>query len=298
METDIEAYKPWEWDALLRPNWRFLDARRLATGEEPVWSAGDPAIVDCAEYLRATGISEAAPRAKKCWSAIRAAHALAQEDSPRRWEVEARLLAGQSAAEIRAKCGLPPAVVNWYERLFFNVRPRLGARMWITNIVIGPGIHRGFQDHEVGRLWAAFGYHGGHIVLDAFVGAFRAAWRPGEPATVSIYLRPDAGIDPRIQANVASLVLPHFGPAGEVWIKVHLQLMKASAAREGQRAVLWERARAWLIQCARARLTGKPLPKQRSLPKASDVTNRSPKSADRLEGDNREAAERQDSAGK
>ena len=116
---------------------------------------------------------------------------------------------------------------------------------------IGTGIHDdGFADHEVRALWAALGYHDGPVALDAFIDAFHAAWRPGEPATLSVYLRPDNGVDPRIKAGVASQVLPHYGAAGKAWCEIRLQQMEADAAADpDRRALLREQARDYLIAC-------------------------------------------------
>jgi hypothetical protein len=119
--------KPWEWDPFLPPDWRFQDARRLAGGEEAEWPADDPAIVACAEYCRVMNAAEddtERAAVKRHWSAIAAAHEIAGKNDPRRWELEARLLARQTDGEISVRCGLPPEVISRYEELFFNVRGR------------------------------------------------------------------------------------------------------------------------------------------------------------------------------
>ena len=182
--------------------------------------------------------------------------------------MEARLLAGQSDDQISARCARLPDVISQYEELFFNVRPRLRAWAWVCNEVIGPGLQNGFADRQVGPLWMAFAYHGGPLVLDALLDAFHVAWRPGEPATLSVYLRPNAGITPQIQAAVAAAILPRFGPSAEAWLELRLLLSEADAAGdEDRRALLRERARAHLVRCARAHLAGAPLPRARRWPR-------------------------------
>jgi hypothetical protein len=284
MDATIQDFRRWEWDCFLPPNWRFEDAQRLAAGEEPQWSSDDPAIVECAAYLEAVAAAhdeqeQAAVRHR--WPWLAAAHEIAQQDGPRRWEVEARLLAGQTDEAIGARCALPPETLSWYEQVFFNVRPRHHARMWVCNQVIGPGIQHGFSDDEVGPLWAAFAYFGGPIVLNALVDAFRVVWRAGEPVTLSSYLQPGMGIDPRLQAVVASSVLPHSGRAGEAWERIRCQLQEADAAEDQDRgAFLRERAREWLIRCARAYLAGKPLPRPRRRPQPATDRDGSATGAD------------------
>jgi hypothetical protein len=264
MVATDQDYRRWEWDPFLPTNWRYQDACRLTRGERGKWSSVDLAIVECAAYLRAVteGHDEQAVRHR--WPWLAAAHEIAEQDNPRRWELESRVLANQPVNEISARCGLLPEVIGTYEALFFDVRARLGAGIWITSTVIGDGLQRGFADHEVGPLWRALAYFGGPLILDALLDAFHAARRPDEPLTLSIYLRPDSGIDPGIQANVASLVLPHYGPAGRAWMAFHLLLIEADATHDqDRRALLRERARDGLISSARACLAGKPLPRFR-----------------------------------
>jgi hypothetical protein len=230
IKNGLEDFQPAAWDASLPPSWRYEDARRLAGGEEAEWPADDPAIVACAEYCRAMNAAEddtEKAAVKRHWSTIAAAHEIAGQNDPRRWELEARLLARQTDDEISVRCGLPPEVVFCYEELFFNVRCRLEAWGWICNQVIGPGLQNRFADHEVGPLWLAFAYHGGPLVLDALLGAFHAAWRSGEPAILSTYLRPNTGITPQIQAAVAAAILPRFGPRAEAWLELRLLLWDA-----------------------------------------------------------------------
>jgi hypothetical protein len=259
MDAKGDEFRAWEWDPHLPVDWRARDAERIIAGETTKWADhDDPHVAKYVEYLRllADGSGElaAAP-----WPAIGIAREIAEHDDIRQWELKARLLTGRGDGEIADQCKLSGDTVSWYERIFFSVRDHLHARTYIANRVIGSGTHYGFGDHEVGLVWMTLGFFGGTVVLDAFLGAFHAVWRPWEPATVSVYLRPNSGIDPRIQVNVASLVLPHFGPAGEAWTVINLQLAEADAVEDqDRRALLRERAREALIRCAEAFLAGKP----------------------------------------
>ena len=262
-------------DPFLMPDWRRQTAQRLVDGEELEWSSNDPAILKCAAYLRSItdGSSGQEQAGATCdWSAIHAAHAIAQQGGLRRFELQSRVLADQPVAEIADRIGMSPADVGWFESLFFDVRVRLGAEMWIQTQVIGEGLWYGFQDAEIGSLWASCGYYGGASVLDAVIGAFHSARQPGEPATLGIYLRADSGIDPRIQSVVAGTILPPFGPGSEAWQGLHNLLLEAAAADDlDRRALLRERARDWVIRCAQAHVTGKPLPRPRGRPHRPDA---------------------------
>ncbi len=229
MEAIAGEFEASEWDPFLVPAWRHEDAQRLAAGEQPKWSANDPAIVDCAAYLGA--VADAHDEQKQAavrhqWPWLAAAHAIAEQDDPRRWEVEARLLTGQTDADIGARCGLPPDVVKCYETVFFSVRSRLGARMWVCNQVIGDGPRRGFRDDELGLLWAAFGYHGGVPVLDALVNAFYATWRPTEPATIEIYFRDECPASLKMKAVIAAYSVPSNVRTAMKFTTLHRRLQK------------------------------------------------------------------------
>jgi hypothetical protein len=112
-------------------------------------------------------------------------------------------------------------------------------------------------------------YFGGVNILDLLLAAFYANWKPGEPATLGVYLRPEAKIDTRVQAIVATYALPVCQATSQMWFEVHLQLMQAEAARDrDRRAALMEPMRQYMIRCARRWLNGEPLPKIRRKPRA------------------------------
>lgn len=92
-----------------------------------------------------------------------------QEGSIQRWSLEARLLTNESDDDIADKIGCTPTIIEWYERLFFNVREKLRARDYIMTTVIGPAVHTGMTDRDYDILWKVFGYIYGPIVLDAFM---------------------------------------------------------------------------------------------------------------------------------
>ena len=257
-------YQAWEWDPFVPVDWRARDAGSLIAGEATEWAdADDPYVAAYAEYLRSLAAADVEPTQAAVaaqGAAIRTAHELAARDDPLEWEIRARLLAGETDAEIGGRCTLPPDTIAWYEHVFFAVRASRKAEKYLLSHAVGNGIHRGFLDREIGSFWAWIALGGGSSVLNIVIETFHAARQPGEPAALSIYLRP--GITPNLQALVASMILPYYGRAGEAWRQFHLQLMEADAADDqDRRALLRERARDWLIRCARNYLAGKPLPR-------------------------------------
>jgi hypothetical protein len=92
----------------------------------------------------------------------------------RRDELEARLLAGQGDDVIAAKLGLSPAGVDAYGLLFFEVRPRRHASLYVAMVVLGG--HRvlnSLKATDHGLLLKVLGYRLGGLVVDALLDYFR-----------------------------------------------------------------------------------------------------------------------------
>jgi hypothetical protein len=239
-------------------DWRSRDAENIVTGHVTEWADDDDQWVACyAKYLRSLDSGS-----QPAHVAVHQARQLTEQDGPVLWEVRARLLAGQTDAEIGARCALPSEVITWYESLFFAVRAHTEATKYLLSRTVGDGLYRGFREGEVGEFWAWAALAGGPVVVNVLVDALRAARKPGDPPVLSIYLRP--GIAPQVQAFVASRTLPHFGPANELWLKVRGWLEEADGTHDqDRRLLLVERSREWVVRCARAWLAGKRLPTHR-----------------------------------
>ena len=162
----------------LPPDWRWGLARLLKTGAraprryEP---ASDPWVGRAREFLAAVGgdgddVSEADPVRRD--PEVHGAYALRSgADGRLRWAVEARLLAGQTDAEVAARCGVPAEVVAAYERLFFDVRDKLGAADHVVLNVIGPGVHDAESAGDPEVWTKLIGYFYGPLALDAVLDA-------------------------------------------------------------------------------------------------------------------------------
>ena len=80
--------------------------------------------------------------------------------------VEARLLAGQHASKIASCIDTAPQCVEMFARLFFDVENRLGARDWIQQMVLRPGLARNDPNAWRGAVWKYLGYYGGAELID------------------------------------------------------------------------------------------------------------------------------------
>jgi len=94
------------------------------------------------------------------------ARTIYRENGNQRLELECRLLAGQSNAEIAAIMNLLEPMVETYECIFYNVRPRLYASSWVALSAIGT---RKFTtktgEPNIGIIARHFAYFGGEHVL-------------------------------------------------------------------------------------------------------------------------------------
>jgi hypothetical protein len=79
------------------------------------------------------------------------------------------VLAGEHPRGIAAKAGLRDGVVELYERLFFDVRDRLGAPDFIMSQVVGPKAYMGLNAQDLDVLWKLLGYVHGPDALDAAI---------------------------------------------------------------------------------------------------------------------------------
>ena len=283
IEKGPRNFQPTAGNPFLPLDWRSLDARSLANGEAVEWSDTDESVRDYAKYFQVVASTDAgrgkAGRRSR-WAAIVAAQEIAEHDGPIQWEIRARLLAGEGDEQIAARLELSPKTIDRYEVLFFNVRPRLRATFYLMSHAVGDGVYRGFEDDEVANFWAWVAIGSGLLAVDTMIQAFHKAWPPNEPATLSVYLQANAGIAPGIQAFVASVILPSFGPSGKAIMEIRQLLWEADKATDlDRRALLRERARDQLIRSAQAYLAEKPMPRTRRRPQASKTQNGSPTKA-------------------
>lgn len=93
-----------------------------------------------------------------------------------RVEVEARLLAGQTSADIASTTGLDAAAIDWYEAAFYCCRDRLHAGGYIVHRLLGALPPEGTGNSPPFGLLPWFGFFAGPIVVDLLLEVFRY-WR-------------------------------------------------------------------------------------------------------------------------
>jgi hypothetical protein len=162
------------------------------------------------------------------WSdpALNEAFAVYHDGStPTRWELEARILAGESDEVIGRQFSLQPEAVRWYEAIFFNVRDRLQAKSYITNHVIRLYQQGGNPGVNLETLWKWYGYWGGSRVLDAIVSNFAALPQPTDSNQVEQYFDEQLKQAIKYRAAVATQAIPWDDPKWaprilKIWLRM------------------------------------------------------------------------------
>jgi hypothetical protein len=89
--------------------------------------------------------------------------------------LEARLLTTESLDKIAGRLATAPAMVDYYEKIFYSVRDRLQHRDWIRKVICGRSIGghgiENTRSHSAlrGYVLRLFAYHGGPLALDAVI---------------------------------------------------------------------------------------------------------------------------------
>lgn len=104
-----------------------------------------------------------------------------------RYELEARLLAGESPARIESRVHVPPPVAAWYEAVFFNVLDRLDRPGYVIHTIIGEAAQSpSARDHDI--IWKIVGYSAGGLVLDRLLDRRVVHGRPTSEGQVGPFI--------------------------------------------------------------------------------------------------------------
>jgi hypothetical protein len=128
-------------DCLFNPSWRWNTVGRLRDYAGPVSFRGvDPLIRATDAFLRKRdGLTprRASARFLTLYPGLAEAIRLHEQGGRQPFVLETRVLARQSVSEIASAMGLSEEVVGTYEALFYDVRERINAKVWIHQQVIG-----------------------------------------------------------------------------------------------------------------------------------------------------------------
>jgi hypothetical protein len=169
-----DPHDPWP-----EPARRWLRAGYLlAHGRRPMQGRDDDATGEAWRFreglARCRGAADSA-RLVQSFPGLGEAYGVYTSAEPlRRAELEARLLAGDDDAAVAAKMGLSAAGVATYHDVFFEVRPRLQADVYVLGVVLGGGrVFYAPDPADHGLLLKLFGFHMGGLYVDVLLGYFR-----------------------------------------------------------------------------------------------------------------------------
>ena len=146
-----------------------------------------------------------------------------------RYEIEARLLAGESFESIAKRSGLSQNVLKYYERLFFNVTDRLDNKMYIFHVAIGDTLHRGMTDRDYAVIWKLYAYVRGSTMLDFLISTFND-WTKPTKGQIETTLLEDHKLNMRRKAALASRMSSINQHTADRLIELHTKITEIEKA--------------------------------------------------------------------
>ncbi len=153
------------------PSWRWEYARRLVALDRPPLKNLEDGWIQAACEFFGYETTEQEGQCTQTLQDVSEAYEIFQSNAPARWELEARILAGERYAAIAEKLDIRIGVVKSYQNLFFHVKPKIQCRDYIHNVVIGT--FRPWDPIRVRDLWCYFGFSAGPEMVDFLVSDFR-----------------------------------------------------------------------------------------------------------------------------
>jgi hypothetical protein len=238
------------------PDWRWRGASQPPMKRSRRGCRDDDWVVRCRRFqakLEKAGGDVHQARLARAHKDVLAAYLLRQGEPRRRWEVEARVLAGQTDEEIGDRVGVDGTVIQAYEAMFFAVRTRLRCCDWVMACVIGPKLWEGFDVGDVETVWKVVAYQCGPVVFDSLIENVREDGRPPAdpelaeqleilvavtampaiPKNAAAILRLDALVREIDRADCARVVAPLTRPLVNSPIDVHFSPETVPLVRAG-----------------------------------------------------------------
>jgi hypothetical protein len=185
-------------DPVRSPRWRFERIQRLLSRQQqPERSRDDKWVIEACRFLRRweqlgrdrngrviQNQQDALYARQSLYTqnpGLFAAYAMVLANPDRQiLEIEARILARETDQAIAGEVSTAPATIDWYEKLFFNVRDRLTNRGYIVNRIISTEIAASWDDLGLEISSKFFGYFAGPAVLNVILHHYDSSLaRPG-----------------------------------------------------------------------------------------------------------------------
>jgi len=167
------------------------------------------------------------PHVYEAWSIFK------QANRTTRWELEARLLAGEPPEDIARKLATTCEAVTAYEQYFFNVTDRLTAPGYLTHQVFGQSIQAGLAERNYDLLWKAIGYWCGPFALDHMIYKFNQPSRPETTTGVSALWDDHLTDAMRLKTVIAAHTMPVNMQTQEGIFSIYQRMLELERAGEG-----------------------------------------------------------------
>ena len=137
------------------------------------------------------------------------AHSLWLDDkAPTRWTIEARIVAGETNAEIAQKLGTEEDVIAAYADVFFDVRDKLANLDYVIGVILADAVTRGLQERQYDLLWKMVAFQGGTHALNAILSRFISINKPRSPDEVAGFFQDSAINSVKYKAAIATMTIP------------------------------------------------------------------------------------------
>jgi hypothetical protein len=170
----------WRWQLALAVRARQAHASELDTYGRKA--------VDFLAALDGAVTAQARARLRKRFPMLTQAYGAYAETAPQvRAELEARVLADDTAERMTGRTGMNPHAVAWFEKLYYDVRPRLSQTSYVLHLAIGVEAVTYIRDRDdsYAVLWKLFGYSGGPYVLDLAIQSLIPPLASGKAASMA-----------------------------------------------------------------------------------------------------------------
>jgi len=148
-----------------------------------------------------------------------------------RWEIQARILADQPAAEIAAAMDLPVGLVTAFESSEFDVRPQLKHPSIVLHTIIGIPLTEEWSAADVGKFWAWLGFTYGARALDVAIRPYINLPPKHQELGLRAYLSPACDVCDDFRLLVAGKLTPTMATVTPDGRKLITKLQKATERR-------------------------------------------------------------------
>lgn len=202
-------------DPFLPPWGRWEVAGQIARGECRGTTEPDRYLQAAIRLRKRLEAGRKPGRVRQPARAILHAHNIFDANDRRRWEVQARLMVGQSDEKISQETGVAPEVIDAFERVFCAVRDLMGARDYLQVHLVECRDQQGFGEEDMRHFWAWLGLSGQPLVVDSVIDLAKRLEPFNERPKMSLYLRPTVPL--HLRSLVAILCLPPLLPLWPLW---------------------------------------------------------------------------------